>query len=178
MITPLKADQKTKITAIQDKARTDMKTATGETRGPIIEKATTDIKAVLTPAQTADITKAMPTIQLVGMSRAIPMGAMADIKLTKAQFTKITGFATPIEAQMKGLQGRDRFAKMQQVGPGLKTQIDGVLTQAQKDAIAKYNKAHPPRQFGGPGGPGGGQGRGGPGGPGGGPGRGGPGKIN
>jgi hypothetical protein len=118
-----------------------------------------------------------------GQSRAIPIGALADVKLTRAQFTKISGFTTPIAAQMQGLQGPDRRTKMEQVGPQLKTQIDGVLTQTQKDAIAKYVKAHPPRQGGGPGGgPGGpvggfgGPGRG-PGGPGRGPGAaGGPGK--
>ena len=54
--------------------------------------------------------------------------------------------------------------KMQQVGPPLKTQIESVLTKPQKDAIAKYEAAHPRRQGGGfggmrgPGGPGAGPG--------------------
>jgi hypothetical protein len=170
-ITPLKADQKAKITAIQDKARADMKTADRGGRGPIFEKATADVKAVLTPAQTASVEKSFPTLMLIGQSRAIPLGALGDVKLTKAQMTKIMGFTAPVAAQMKGLQGPDRMAKMQQAGPALKTQIDGVLTKSQKDIIAKYEAAHPPRP-GGFGGPGGGPGRGpgGFGGPGRGPG--------
>lgn len=182
LITPLKSDQKTKITAIQDKAKADMKALQAtdrQGRGPIMEKATNDIKAVLTPTQAADVQKATPSLRMINMSRAIPLGALPDVKLTKAQYTKIIGFTTPVAAQMQGLQGPDQMAKMQQVGPQLKTQIEGVLTQTQRDAIAKYVKAHPPRQGGGPGGPGGGRGGPdggfggrGPGGPGGAAGRG------
>jgi len=157
-ITPLNAAQKTKITAIQTKARADMQAATDRTaRGGIMTQATNEVKAVLTPAQSASIEKAMPTLMMVAQSRAIPMGALADVKLTKSQMTKISGFASSAAAQMKNLSGQERQAKMEQIGPQLKTQIEGVLTKAQKDAIAKYEAAHPRGQRGGGGGFGGGR---------------------
>ena len=60
MLTPLKADQKSKISAIDDKVKADLKTADRATRGPILMKANDDVKAVLTPAQAADVQKALP----------------------------------------------------------------------------------------------------------------------
>lgn len=153
LVTPLKADQKKKITLIQDKMKADMKTATRETRGGLMTKATDDVKAILTPAQMASVQQALPTLGV--LRRAIPMGAVDDLKLTKPQFTKMSGFATAVMTQFKGLQGPAMQTKMQQVGPQLKTQVEGVLTPTQKSALAKYVAAHPPRQFGGPGGAGG-----------------------
>lgn len=149
MITPLKADQKTKITAIQDKVKTDLKSADRTARRDILTKAGDELKAVLTPAQAGSLQKALPTLMLLGQSRAIPIGALADVKLTKAQMTKINGFTSATATQLKGLSGQERQAKMQQVGPQLKAQIEGVLTQPQKDAIAKYEAAHPRGQRGG-----------------------------
>ena len=162
MIAPLKADQKAKITAIEDKARNDTKTMDWQARGPVMSKAADDVKAVLTPVQLGTIEKELPTLGLV--SRVIPVGVMGDLKLTKSQMSKITGVADAAAPQMQGLRGPERQAKMDQLN--IKGQIEGVLTAPQKATIAKYEAAHPRRQggpggFGGPGGPG----MGGPGGP-------------
>lgn len=157
LITPLKPDQKTKITKIQDKLTADMKTATRETMRDIRTKAGNDVKAVLTPAQSAAIDKELPALMVVAGTQAIPMGALNDVKLTKPQFTKIEGIVTPTLTQLKGLEGRERFGKMQELGPKLKPQIEAVLTPVQKAAIAKWVAAHPrpTRGQGGPGAPGG-----------------------
>ena len=156
MLTPLKADQKSKISAIDNKVKADLTTADRATRGPIFMKANDDVKAVLTPAQAADVQKALPALSAVNQSRAIPLGALAEIKLTKPQMSKIIGLGSAVATQMQGLRGPERQAKMQQVGPALKTQVEGVLTASQKSALAKYEAAHPQRQRGfGGGGPGG-----------------------
>lgn len=172
MLTPLKADQKTKITAIQDKVRNDIKTMDWQARGPIMSKAGDDVKAILTPLQLGTIEKDLPTLGMV--SRVIPVGAMGDLKLTKSQMSKITGIANAAAPQMQGLRGPERQAKMDQLN--IKGQIEGVLTPAQKSQVARYEAAHP-RRMGGPGGPGGptfGGRPGGAGGPGGAPPAGGP----
>ncbi len=149
LITPLTADQKTKITKIHDKLTADLKTATRETRRDIMTKATTDVKAVLTPAQSAAIDKELPTIGIVAQTQAIPLGTMKDVKLTKAQFTRIDGIVAPTITQLKGVEGRDRFTKLQELAPKLKPQIEAVLTPVQKAAIAKWVAANPRPAFGG-----------------------------
>ncbi len=161
MITPLKPDQKTKITAIENKLRTDTQAMDWQARGPVMSKAGDDVKAILTPLQLGTIEKELPMLGMV--SRVIPVGAMGDLKLTKTQMGKITGIANAAAPQMQGLRGPERQAKMDQLN--VKGQIEGVLTPAQKTMVAKYEIAHPRRQ-GGPGGPGGPALGGRPGGPG------------
>jgi hypothetical protein len=158
-LTPLKADQKSGISAIEDRTKADLKTADRTNRGAILTKASDEVKALLTPAQMADVQKALPTLSLVSQSRAIPVGALEEVKLTRGQMSKISGLTSATATQLQGLRGPERQAKMQQVGPALKTQIEGVLTASQKSVIAKYEAAHPRRQRGfGGGGPGNGRG--------------------
>lgn len=148
MITSLSADQRSKIMTIQEQVKTDLKTADRTSRVTVITKANDDVKAVLTPTQVEQVQKALPALSLINRSQAIPMGALDEVKLTKDQFTKIMDFAEATASQLTGLRGQERQTKMQEVGPQLKSQIEGVLTDAQKSAISKYEAAHPRRQRG------------------------------
>jgi hypothetical protein len=143
----LTAEQKTKITAIQDKLKEDTRAATGDRQkmGELRTQANTDLKAVLTDSQNKKLTAVMPALTLLNQSRVMPYGALADVKLSKEQWEKIVGIAKTEQEKLQGVTGADRRAKMQEVSADFKTQVDPILTQEQKDAVAKYEAAHPRR---------------------------------
>ena len=144
MLTPLKDDQKTKITGIQDKAKTDAAAAADATaRRDVNTKAAADIKAVLTTDQVSAVDKALPMLSLLNNSRTIPVAALPDVKLTKEQMDKISALTETETAKLKGLTGADRQAKNQEVNDDFKTQVMAMLTTTQKDALTKYEAAHP-----------------------------------
>jgi Spy/CpxP family protein refolding chaperone len=147
VIVTLTADQKTKITAIQDKLKEDTKAATSDQQKmrELRTQANTDIKAALTSDQTSKLDTALPALSMLNQSRVVPYGALADVKLTQDQITKIAGIAKDEQEKLKGVTGADRRAKMQEVNADFKTQVDPILTQPQKDALAKYEAAHPRR---------------------------------
>ena len=145
MIAPLKDEQKTQIKAIQDKEKTDFAAAASDrpTANQVATKASDDIKALLTPEQTAAVTKATPMLSMLNQSRVIPIAALPDVKLTKDQMTKISGIVDVEQAKLQGLTGQERRAKMTEVNADFKTQVEALLTTEQKDVIAKYEAAHP-----------------------------------
>ncbi len=138
-------EQKTKITAIQDKAKTDATAAADRpAKMQVGQKASEEIKALLTPEQVKSLDEAMPALNLITRSRALPVPAMDDVKLTKEQFTKIGDLAKEIADAQKAMTPEDRRAKRQEMMADAKTKIVAMLTTEQKDALAKYEKAHPP----------------------------------
>lgn len=144
MISPLKDDQKTKITGMQDKAKTDAAAAADNTaRRDVNTKAVADVKAVLTTDQVNAVEKAMPMITMLNASRTIPIGALTDVKLTKDQMDKISAITETESAKLKGVAQADRQAKNREVNADFKMQVEALLTTTQKDAIAKYIAAHP-----------------------------------
>jgi Spy/CpxP family protein refolding chaperone len=146
-IVTLNAEQKTKITTIQDKLKEDSKAANGDRQkmGELRTQANTDLKAVLTPSQTKSLDAALPALTMLNQSRVVPYGALAEVKLTKDQMGKIADIAKAEQEKLKGVTGADRRTKMQEVNADFKTQVDPILTKEQKDILAKYEAAHPRR---------------------------------
>ncbi len=144
MVSPLKDEQKTKITGLQDKAKTDAAAAADATaRRDVNTKAVADVKAVLTTDQANAVEKAMPMISMLNASQTIPVGALPDVKLTKDQMDKISAITETESAKLKGVAQADRQAKNREVNADFKMQVEALLTAPQKDAIAKYIAAHP-----------------------------------
>lgn len=144
MISPLKADQKTKIQAIQDKEKTDNAAAADRAaKGAVSSKATEDIKAVLTPEQLSTVEKAVPMLSMLNQSKAIPLAALPDVKLTKDQMDKISALTDTEQTKLTGLKGAERRAKMPEVNADFKTQVEALLTADQKAAIARFESAAP-----------------------------------
>lgn len=138
-------EQKTKITAIQDKAKTDTTAAADRlAKMQVGQKASEEIKALLTPEQVKAVEEAMPVLRLINGSRALPIAAMDDVKLTKEQFTKIGDLAKEIADAQKALTPEDRRAKRREMMADAKTKIVAILTTEQKGALARYEMAHPP----------------------------------
>ncbi len=151
-IVTLKPAQKVKITAIQNKLKADMKAANGDRAkmGPLFTAVNNDLKAVLTPQQQKTVEAKLPVVMLLNRSRAVPAAVLADVKLTAPQMGKITTLATAEQAKMEAVPREERRTKGQEIMAGFKTQVDALLTPAQKAIIAKY---HPPTGTGMPGRP-------------------------
>ena len=141
-------------------------------------KATNGIEAVLTPAQKKQLPGALKEIGVMRQA-GIPVETLGDLKLTSTQRTKIASISDQAQktmaAKMQAANGdyQSLGAAFQQSQAKTRASVQAVLTAPQKAVIAKYEKDHPRRGFGGGGfGGGGGGGRrgGGPGGPGGRPG--------
>lgn len=137
----LKDDQKTKITAVQDKLKTDMADAAGD-RVKITELRTAaneDIKAVLTPDQQKTLTAKLPVVMLLNQSKAVPAGAFGDVKLTSDQMDKIKTAAMATQDKMKAVAKEDRKTKNPEILADFKTQVDAILTADQKETVSKYH---------------------------------------
>ena len=164
----LSDEQKTKIQAIQDKVRTDMQDLrkpdeNGQrpdraTLQPKItalnDQAKKDIEAVLTPEQlkkSADLVKTAGIYNAVG----IPLGVVADLKLTADEDTKLAAIAADatkadatMQKDMADAQGDQQ--KMQDLRTARQTarkatqdKAMAVLTDAQKTMLTQYQKDHP-----------------------------------
>ncbi len=166
----LSDEQKTKIQAIQEKVRTDMQElrkpdASGQrpdraTLQPKIkelnDKAKKDIEAVLTPAQ---IKKSDAALKSAGVYNAvgIPLGVLADLKLTHEQEVKLTDIANAAtkageasqkefdEARTSGNQQKVQELSQARQAARKETQdkASAILTDKQKEALAQYQKDHP-----------------------------------
>ncbi len=149
----LKDDQKTKITAIQDRYKTDMAAnrpaggqMTPEDRAKITEtnrKASDDIKAVLTKEQADAVEAALPMLNLVRTSRAFPLDVIPDLKLTPDQIKKLETLATDTNEKSRAIPREERQTKMREINAEAKTQIEAMLTDTQKDIIKAHPNANP-----------------------------------
>ena len=144
----LKDDQKTKITEIQNKLKEDIKAAPAGDRAArtaLNTKAASDIDVVLTDDQKTKLKDHMPTLRLIGQSRAIPMAVIPDLKLTAEQRTKIMTAAKETQEKMAALpRGQASQADRQALTATFKTTVEGILTDEQKKTIAdKTPKAAP-----------------------------------
>jgi hypothetical protein len=173
-------DQKTKIQAVQEKARSDMQAARPapgeqpdfnamrEKMTAINTQAKTDIEAVLTDAQKKKVEgmlKDAGTYQGVN----IPLEVVPDLKVTAEQKTKLAEIAATAakerQATMKDMQDAQQSGdqqKLQEIRQSMmasfqatQEKAQAVLTDTQKAAIKKYQDEHPrPNRRGGPGGAG------------------------
>ena len=163
-------DQKTKIQAIQDKVRTDTQDlrkpdASGQrpdraTLQPKVQalndQAKKDIEAVLTPAQ---VKKSEGALKSAGNYNAvgIPLGVVADLKLTSEEETKLADIAAAAtkeqEANQKAIADartagdQQKLTDLNQARQTARTATQekalAVLTDEQKAAVAQYQKDHP-----------------------------------
>lgn len=138
-VVTLKDDQKSKITDIQKQARTDTQAATGDQAKirEINTKAVADIQAVLTDEQKDKLKKATPMLTLLQSSRAIPLAALSEVKLTDDQKTKIEEAVKEHADKTKVAPQGDRAAR-QAITADFKTKVESLLTEDQKKVIAKY----------------------------------------
>ena len=137
----LKEDQKTKISAIEDKLKTDVAAAAGDkmkTR-ELTAAANTDIKAVLTPDQQSTLTEKLPIVMLLNQSKAVPAGAFGDVKLTADQMDKIKTVTMATQEKLKALAKEDRKTKNPEILADFKTQVDAILTAEQKATVGKFH---------------------------------------
>jgi hypothetical protein len=120
--------------------------------GAASDAATASIEAQLNTRQKASLPGVMKELQAI-QSGGIPLQVAPQLHLTSAQLSQMESISSQ---PMAAGQGQDRRAMFQQ----RRTQIEAVLTPAQKQLVDAYEAAHP-RGRGGPGGrgPGGGGGR-------------------
>jgi Spy/CpxP family protein refolding chaperone len=146
-ITPLKGDQKSKITAIQDKFKADVTAARGtagaggadrEKMRELSTKASDDVKAVLTPNQASAIETAAPALALLRSTRTVSMNAVPELKLTPDQWTQIEAVASDVRTKAQGVPREQRRDKMRELNADAKTRIDAILTPQQKAIAAKH----------------------------------------
>ena len=164
----LKDEQKTKIQAIQDKVQTDLQDlrkpdADGNrpsraTLQPkmkeINDQAKKDIEAVLNPEQ---LKKSETVVKTAGIynSVSIPLGVVADLKLTSEEDTKLAAIAADAAKDDATLQKdiADAQGDQQKMQDLRKARMDArkvtqdkalaVLTETQKATLTKYQKDHP-----------------------------------
>jgi hypothetical protein len=146
-ITPLKGDQKSKITAIQDKFRADMTAARGtagaggadrEQMRAAATKASDDIKGVLTKDQASAIEAAAPALALLRTTRTVSINAVPALKLTPDQWRQLEAVASDVRAKAQGVPREQRQDKMRELNADAKTRIDAILTPQQKEIAAKH----------------------------------------
>jgi protein CpxP len=138
----LTADQKTKVTAIQEKYRTDsqaLRPAQGAQPDPanaqklreLTMKTNTEIEAILSKDQNEKFKEIVK--ELTGITRAgIPAALALELDLTADQKAKIEAIAK--ETQTKVQSGGDRRAAMEEA----RTKIDAILTAEQKAKRDKF----------------------------------------
>ena len=136
----LTADQKTKITAIQDKFEADASAlpkdpSSREKRRDLSRAATQQVMAVLTDAQKEKLQGAMKDLKPIA-GAGIPIALLQELKLTDDQKKKIAEIVA--EARKNAGGAGDRKGMRQQV----QTKIAAVLTAEQRAIVTKYMAEH------------------------------------
>jgi Spy/CpxP family protein refolding chaperone len=115
----------------------------------LTEKATADIKAVLTDDQKtkADgVVKDLNTLNSVG----IPYQTYGDLKLTDDQKTKLNQIVQDnmgnLREQLQGLDQDAARQKIMEIRTAAHTKAMAVLTSDQQSIVTKYEQDHPRRR--------------------------------
>ncbi len=139
----LTPDQKSKISAIEDKLKADVAGTAGDKvkSRELTTAANADIKAALTTEQQNMLAEKLPIVMLLNQSKAVPAAVFADVKLTSDQMDKIKTIAVGTQDKMKALTKEDRKIQNPILLADFKTQVDALLTDAQKATIGKMPKA-------------------------------------
>jgi Spy/CpxP family protein refolding chaperone len=133
----------------------------------VAKKTSSGIEAVLTPQQKRELPTALKEIGTMRQA-GIPLETLGELKLTSSQRSRIGAISVrsqkEMEARVKAANGDYQSLQpaFQQAREKTHSDVMGVLTASQKAIVDKYDKDHPRRGGGGPGG--GGRGFGGPGG--------------
>lgn len=141
-VVTLTDDEKTKITKIQDDYKAAAKAAAGDRTAmrEAATKANEDIQGVLTSDQKTKWTDLAPAVGLLVQSKAIPIAALADVKLTADQWTKIKAAATDTNEKIRAVAQADRATERPKLLADFKTTVEGLLTADQKTVIEKATK--------------------------------------
>jgi hypothetical protein len=130
------------------------------------KKASKEIEAVLTSSQRSKLPAVLKELE-TARNAGIPVEVVADLKLTPDQTKKLDAVAKEAVAKRTQMMqggggGGDRqamFQAFQKMRDENRKKVDAILTPGQRDALKKYEDAHPRGRGGrggGPGGPGGG----------------------
>lgn len=149
----LTADQKSKIEAIDKQFAADTKSLrptpgtpqTKENRDKIAalsQKATQDVEAVLTPDQKAMLTETLQKFTVMAFV-GIPLQAVGKLNLTADQKVKIEGIAKDARAKMETLTPADRRVQGREIRKAAHEQVLALLTDAQKQILAKARTGRP-----------------------------------
>jgi len=141
-VVTLTAEQKTKITALQETYKTDAAAAQGDRQkmGEVRTKANADIKAVLTSDQATKITAELPVISLLGRTGAVPTSVIGTVKLTADQWTKINTAAKAAAEKLAAIAQEDRREKSPPINDEFKAAVTALLTADQKAIVEKAPK--------------------------------------
>jgi hypothetical protein len=148
-ILKLTADQKTKVTAIQEKYAADAKPlrpTPGQPADPantaklreLGQQASKDIEAVLTADQKTKWADARKDFALFAAA-GIPPALYGELKLSADQKTKLEALAKETAEKTRGLAPDQRRAANQEA----RQKAADILTADQKAAIEKYRKENP-----------------------------------
>jgi Spy/CpxP family protein refolding chaperone len=145
-VVTLTDDEKTKITKIQDDYKAAAKTAAGDRTAMTAArtKANEDALGVLTSDQKTKWTETAPAVGLLNQSKVIPYAALADVKLTDEQWTKIKAAATDYNTKLQAVARADRQTEGPKLLADFKTAAEAVLTADQKTIIEKTPKPAAP----------------------------------
>jgi hypothetical protein len=152
----LTADQKKKITAIQDKFGTDVKALLPQPGSQpdqnaaremfqkvrdLNDKASKEVEDTLNPDQKAKLPGALKDLTNL-RSVGIPLETVGDLKLTADQKKKIADIAQDMQTKtQEAIQNGDRAKRREIMQAGRQQALD-VLTPEQKAVIDKYQAAH------------------------------------
>ena len=149
-ICKLEPAQKEKIAAIQAKLVEDLKAlrpARGTAPDPearqkrrdLTRAAMQDINAILTPEQRELLRGVQPLLTTL-KSASIPLDVLAELKLTDAQKKEILDFVMAEREKLRGLPAEERRAKARDMAASIKSKVEAVLTDEQKEAIRKFRE--------------------------------------
>ena len=150
---PLKEDQKARITAIQEKLKTDLEATRHPGTPPaptdmtqrrqLNQKAAEDINAVLTPEQRNALQSSLPMLEMLRASRAVPLAALPQLNLTQDQIGKLRAASQQTEDKMRALPPAERQTQRQGLMEEFRTNVQSILTPQQKENIASFHPRHP-----------------------------------
>lgn len=166
----LTGDQKTKIKAVQDKLRAEMREnrpqpgappapgqpgGRGGAFGETMRNANQEIMGILTDAQKTklrELSQGLGGLRMVG----IPMGLALQLNLTADQKSKLQAIGEGVREKMQAIPREERREKMRPLMEETRAKAMEVLTAAQKAQVEKFMKENPQggRGQGRPGGPG------------------------
>lgn len=149
-ICKLEPAQKEKITALQTKLIEDLKAlrpAKGtepdsqavQKRRDLTQAAITELNGILTPEQREALRKAMPLLTSL-RSANVPLEVVAELKLTEDQKKQIADIIASERANLRGVPAQERKAKMREMMAQVRSKIEALLTDEQKDIIKKFRE--------------------------------------
>ncbi|HLV78773.1 MAG TPA: hypothetical protein VKT32_00790 [Chthonomonadaceae bacterium] len=150
---PLREEQKTRITEIQEKLKTDLAAtrhpgtpptpAEQAQRRQLNEKASADISAVLTAEQRSEIESTLPALDMLHASRVFPLAVLPQLNLTQDQIGKLRAAAQQTQDKIRDLPAAERHTQRPALLEEFRNNAQAILTPQQKETIANFHPQHP-----------------------------------